>query len=245
MKVDTIKNYIPEYDAIKYENDRSSSMDNFNKRISIKYAINIPSLPNIFRIVGGNKDSTFSDTNFLKNRNETKLSGTYSREVSTIYDATTQAIESEIGNISINNEYIDFIYRMIKRDTFELGYINETIDFFMKEVVTNRENLISSISNMLIKYSKDDELWIDTLYALSHLKYEHLVPHGVMIAGSALCRKNIRIKEMAIVMFEEWRNVEALEFLKEMETGVPWLDKYVDAVINDIERVINRDGVSA
>ncbi|WP_312654377.1 hypothetical protein [Proteiniclasticum sp.] len=139
-------------------------------------------------------------------------------------------------------EYRDFIYKLIKRDEFEIGYHNETIRFIKREIKKGRDKLLTTLQQILITYASDDDVWIAILNILSNLSYHESEPYSMFIAGSALSRKNIRIKEMAVVMFEEWCNGEALEFLREMETGVAWLDKYIASVIQDIEtEIVNHD----
>lgn len=142
------------------------------------------------------------------------------------------------------DDYCEFVYSMIRRDEFELGYVNETIRFLEREVSKNKDYALKALQQILLKHSKEKEIWIAILQILSSLTYEESEPYSVYIAASCLAKKDIEIKEMAVNLFEQWSNKEAIEFLEDMGTGVIWLDKYIKNVIEDIKMEMEIYGVS-
>lgn len=192
-------------------------------------------------------DINSDETVFEKNKYQMNYLYSYENEKNNSRTKSLDLAEDE-KPIRIDDEqykdYCELIYKMIKRDTFEIGYDNETTRFIRTEVKKDRDYVLKALQQVITEYSKDDGIWIAILYILSDLTYEESEPYGIFVAGSCLSKKNIQIKEMAIMLFEQWANDVALDFLSDMETGVNWLDSYITTVIEDIKLEMKTDGLS-
>ena len=58
---------------------------------------------------------------------------------------------------------------------------------------------------------------------------------GPMILLSLLNHKNDTVKEYAVFLLENWRDLSLLPMLKNLDCRAPWLRAYIDSVVSELE----------
>ncbi|MBK5253430.1 MAG: hypothetical protein JJE03_02990 [Peptostreptococcaceae bacterium] len=186
-----------------------------------------------------NKDGMIIDLIYEEN-NEINIDSTKKIDTKkeTYKESTKSDLKQKITNrtltINTDDDFSEYIYLMIKRDEFEMGYENDCIKYIRAEVKKNKKDVLTAIQKVLLHHSKEKDVWIAVINILTSLSYEEIEPEGVCMVGTFFASKDIEIKELAINIFEQWSNNEAIDFLEEIQTGEKWLDDYIVTVIRDI-----------
>lgn len=166
------------------------------------------------------------------------------------YDANLRnwpSFFSGASNISSAGENEDANYRSQVDDAVErltLLAIAEDVEPGKVSLVQgNLEKLLEKdsafaqqvVQEVYLKNSSNVQILTSLISALAYLSKDALKTQANLIALAAFSHKSPEVKEWSIRAFEVWGDPESVEFLKNHEIGIRWLDRYRLDVIRDLE----------
>ena len=132
-------------------------------------------------------------------------------------------------------------------DVYARGEAEKVIGEFLKEETYRRRDLV--ISSKVFWPMSDDVNdsglsrkhimeSIDASLERLNLDYVDINPIGPTIALLAGCsHKSAAVQRWGIRAFENWCNIDSLNYLKEVECNEAWIQLYLEKVISDLEEI--------
>lgn len=168
----------------------------------------------------------------------------------TIWNYSFDSLIKENDNSSISNDlkktnqefknhlilYFEPIFlSTLKTQELEIDYKNP-IEVLLEEFFIENEYVTKEwLNNLYITNYSDTKFLINILKIIGSLDKNLINSFGIVISGSALCHKNVEVKEMAIRVFENWNTIESYTFLKNCSLSPKWLNEYKNEVLQNIE----------
>jgi len=162
-------------------------------------------------------------------------------------------IHSNAAHISIVNEnYINDerklklksqltakLIRLIHDSDFEYGIDSEVDVFIRNQMKDNASATKSWLNDIFLEYYTNPLILSGILRVFSRFDYFDAYPEGPTIALAALSHSNAEVQESGIRAFEHWNNLESLHYLEKTKSPIPWLQEYIDDVIDDLRKEHN------
>ncbi|MBL7942297.1 MAG: hypothetical protein JNM00_06005 [Flavobacteriales bacterium] len=128
--------------------------------------------------------------------------------------------------------------QLFENDTYETGVLADSTSYLLKQFAFNRHITLVRLSKLYSEQIGNMNVILGILNFISSLSKGQAGEIGWMIAKTALCHREIEIKDLAVRCFEAWVSEESLSILEETRTGVSWLDKYIEQVIIDFRSIL-------
>ncbi len=141
-------------------------------------------------------------------------------------------------SIEENKKYFtDSLLQLIREEIFEFGMENAA-DIYVQEHLRDNPFLTKEwLNSIFLEYFADIGVVTSLLRIIAHLDYTDIKPTGPTMALAALTHKNAEVQECGIRAFENWCNINSLNYLKSVKCDEKWLQTYLEKVISDFEEV--------
>ena len=136
----------------------------------------------------------------------------------------------------VKQSKIDLI-NIVLNDSFEAGVISQSENYIDR--YANKENIeyIREAANELyLENFSDPHILTGLLIMMGSLSYNDAYPQGQTMALGLLQHECITVRDRAIQVFERWNSKKGINVLKSLRCDRVWLQKYVDKVIQYLER---------
>lgn len=146
-----------------------------------------------------------------------------------LYSDDMKEKETEWQNI------VDLIIRDDNVEFCEKSFLEE---YFIRTIESFGENKLLAeqwILNYYMKNADNSNKVIAILHAISRVPIKLCGSQIVSIAGLCLSSKDPEIVEFALKVFENWKSVDLLSFLKSRKLSYDWLNSYLQDIIRYIE----------
>lgn len=146
-----------------------------------------------------------------------------------LYSDDMKEKETEWQNI------VDLIIRDDNVEFCEKSFLEE---YFIRTIESFGENKLLAeqwILNYYMKNADNSNKVIAILHAISRVPIKLCGSQIVSIAGLCLSSKDPEIVEFALKVFENWKSVDLLSFLKSRKLSYDWLNSYLKDIIRYIE----------
>lgn len=146
-----------------------------------------------------------------------------------LYSDDMKEKETEWQNI------VDLIIRDDNVEFCEKSFLEE---YFIRTLESFGENKLLAeqwILNYYMKNADNSNKVIAILHAISRVPIKLCGSQIVSIAGLCLSSKDPEIVEFALKVFENWKSVDLLSFLKSRKLSYDWLNSYLQDIIRYIE----------
>ncbi len=173
-----------------------------------------------------------------KMQSEKESSNVSISDASIISILQSSSDENTINTLRLNileKQFSDRLISLIKEESFEYGYDNQTDIFVRKLMNENRTVTKEWLNNIFNRNFGNSIVIIGILRLIARFPHSDIAPQGQTMATAALIHKNFEVQECAIRAFESWASLESLEILKNIDVHLDWLRDYLDSVIRDIE----------
>lgn len=117
------------------------------------------------------------------------------------------------------------------------GQISTAEQFMLERAYSLPVKIITQVLLQIYHdYCGDEHIVSGILQMFSCVPYDNVMPEaGVMLMG-VLAHKNTNLQDNAIQLFEHWNSKKCLSLLKNAKCNEVWLKKYLDEVIEYIEK---------
>ena len=139
-----------------------------------------------------------------------------------------------------DNEYKELVNLLTNELVVALKYfsVEETDISFAERKVLEIESkysmsLIGEIfQNIYVKYNDYPNSLAGICKALGRFELKEVMPWGPTMLIGMLSHKSETVKEYAVAVVENWKSVDLLPILRNLERSSDWLKKYIDDVID-------------
>ncbi|MBR4908839.1 MAG: hypothetical protein IKZ43_07500 [Acidaminococcaceae bacterium] len=139
----------------------------------------------------------------------------------------------------VYHKWRDKIYSVLLND-YAINGEKSSIEDYIADTVKNinDESIITRwFSDLYLDAMESSKLKIGILHALSHIEYKRIYPVGQMIALTGLSDADDEVIEYSIKAFENWQDKEAVRLLKDRQLKKPWLQDYLNVVVEYLEEL--------
>jgi hypothetical protein len=136
----------------------------------------------------------------------------------------------------IETEFSFELKRLIIEEDFEYG-ITSKVDIFIKNRLL--ENALATktwLNHMFLDQFTNVSIIMGLLRVVSRLNYFDIYPEGQTMAIAALSHRNLEVRECGVRAFENWETLESLKVLENLKGNTPWLQEYIDEVVDGLRR---------
>ena len=139
-----------------------------------------------------------------------------------------------------DNEYKELVNLLTNELVVALKYfsVEETDISFAERKVLEIESkysmsLIGEIfQNIYVKYNDYPNSLAGICKALGRFELKEVMPWGPTMLIGMLSHKSETVKEYAVAVVENWKSVDLLPILRNLDCSSDWLKKYIDDVID-------------
>jgi hypothetical protein len=149
--------------------------------------------------------------------------------------------DNQINNAQLRNfraRYEAEFLALLRTCEFEYGFDSLADAFVETRLRESTFVTMHWIGQLFFEHLDDPAVAIGILRVLAHLKYEQACPLGISIAITATRHKNHEVQECGIRAFENWDTPDSLKVLEVLTFSEPWIQKYVDQVVEDLRSQI-------
>ncbi|MNE39472.1 hypothetical protein D3C87_1338970 [compost metagenome] len=125
---------------------------------------------------------------------------------------------------------------LLKSEEISLDYSSPAEKLFLELLNENSSITLNWLNSFYVKYFTDEKIHMNILRLIGNLKEEQISSLGILIATSALCNKNVEIKELGMRAFENWGSLNSFNVLSQLDIQQQWLNDYRNQVIKDISK---------
>lgn len=144
---------------------------------------------------------------------------------------------SESSSTSLESQYMNDILGVILNDTYEDGTITKSEEYIKTTFcLENSENIKSAIMKLYLSNLENPHVLTGLLTMIGCIPYNVALPQCQIMALGLLQNRDISIRDKAIQVFEKWNSKSGIPVLKSLKCDKKWLQKYVDKVIQYLER---------
>ena len=122
----------------------------------------------------------------------------------------------------------------IRNEEFEFGVISNAETIIEKQLAENSLETRNWINDIFVRYYCDTKILTGILHIISRFQEFEMHPQGLTMALAALVHKDDEVKELGVRAFEHWASENSLAVLKHVQVGTPWLQQYIDEVVEDL-----------
>lgn len=122
----------------------------------------------------------------------------------------------------------------IRTEEFEFGVLSNAETIVERELKRNGLETRNWLNQLFVTYFGDTRVLIGLLHLIGRFKEFEMHPQGLTMALAALSHKDDEVKELAVRAFEHWASPQSLEALQHVRVGTPWLQNYIDEVVEDL-----------
>ena len=129
---------------------------------------------------------------------------------------------------------------LIKSEDFDFGQCSESIRLVENELKNNEFAAKEWFNRLFIKYfsSKTETIILIGLLRIIEFLNEHFVPDYQTMALASLSHQNNEVKELGVRILETTCCFENLQILRSIQTGIKWLQDYINQVMEDFEQIL-------
>lgn len=132
------------------------------------------------------------------------------------------------------------ILKIISTDCYESGTISNIERFMKTECTPNNLPCIIEAAQQVLRNNLTNEHIVEGILTLLSTKsYEEMQPQGTFMCLSLLSNVNYSIRDKAVQTYEKWNSKKGIIDLKSVKCEIPWLQDYINKVINDLEEFGN------
>ena len=137
---------------------------------------------------------------------------------------------------SITDTEMQSLLSIMEEDIFEAGEIPES-EIYVSELAEKYGwvETLSLLMNIYHDYYSNSHIQSGLMHILSHFHYDSVKPNAVIMALGLLQHENIYVRDFAVKAFENWNSRKALPILKALNCEAPWLQDYVNYVVDLLE----------
>lgn len=139
---------------------------------------------------------------------------------------------NEQNNILINNQS-EYLSHVLKFTSYESGFESDAEKIVREMRKKNEWQAYLIVNKCYLSNFGNSYVLMGILHLISHFNYDEVKDSYQSIAIGLMNHCDNNVKEMAIQCFENWDDIATLETLENIESGVPWLQNYINQVIED------------
>ncbi len=128
---------------------------------------------------------------------------------------------------------------LIREEEFEYGLDTRADILVRKKMEQNAFATKEWLSTLFIESFNNTRILLGVLIIISRFDYFVIYPEGQLMATTALSHKDPEIQECGVRAFENWGNRHSLRILKNLKVPTKWLQEYINAVIDDLEKELH------
>ena len=128
---------------------------------------------------------------------------------------------------------------LIREEEFEYGLDTRADILVRKKMEQNALVTKEWLSTLFIENFNNTRILLGVLIIISRFDYFRIYPEGQVMATAALSHKDPEIQECCVRAFENWGNTNSLRILKNLKVPTKWLQEYINAVIDDLEKELH------
>jgi hypothetical protein len=150
-------------------------------------------------------------------------------------------VENQLNNARLRNfgdRYEAEFLALLRTCEFEYGFDSLADAFVETRLKESTFVTMHWIGQLFFEHLDDPPVAIGILRVLAHLKYAQAYPMGISIAIAATRHKNHEVQECGIRAFENWGTPDSLKVLEGLTFSEPWIQEYVDQVVEDLRSQI-------
>lgn len=117
----------------------------------------------------------------------------------------------------------------------EVGRVGEADREFASLLGQNELAAMNAINDAFIDHYLDFALSAQLLHLVSRLDSQVVGPTGPTMAAAAVASVDVALQEAGLRAYEAWANSKSLPMLRGLAITSPWLRKYRDQIVSDIE----------
>lgn len=142
------------------------------------------------------------------------------------------------GNLNVRNEILinkqsEYLSHVLKCTSYESGFESDA-EKIVREMRRKDEGQAYLVVNRcFLNNFGNSYVLMGILHLISHFNYDEVKNTYQSIAIGSITHSDNNVKEMAVQCFENWDDIDTLDILKNIESGVPWLQSYINQVIED------------
>ena len=158
------------------------------------------------------------------------------QKLSTSYNEETnlQRIDSQIEERKEITE--NEILSIIQADDYEEGRISMIEKYMEKDFSKSEIDFIKHIAQKIaLENLSNTKIINGILRLITSRSFDQMYPEGQYIGLALLQNKNITLREKGIQVFEYWRSKKGIKILKSLDCDKPWLQSYVNTIIEYLE----------
>lgn len=144
---------------------------------------------------------------------------------------------NETAQKELLQQFKQDIINVISNDFFEDGVVSNSERYILEMYSEDNASILKqAIMDLYLEHYDNGEILTGLLIMVSSLTYADAKPHGPIIALGVLQHRDNALRDRAIRAFERWNSREGISILKALHCDVGWLQRYVDKVIQYLER---------
>jgi hypothetical protein len=146
-------------------------------------------------------------------------------------------VENQINNARLRNfrdHYETEFLALLRTCEFEYGFDSLADAFVETRLRESTFVTMHWLGLLFIEHLDDLAVATGILRVLAHLKYQQVSPQGILIAIAATRHPNHEVQECGVRAFENWGTPDSLKVLEGLTFSEPWIQEYVDQVVEDL-----------
>lgn len=164
-------------------------------------------------------------------------------------DATVQPTEGVSEENRLNRDRLlwyrerherDFV-ALLRESDFEYGFESAADRYVQERFAENTSATLEWIGHLFVERFADSAITLGIVRVMAHMEYAEAKPHGVTIAISATRHPDAEVRECGVRAFENWGTRDSLELLRTLAFDEPWLQEYVEQVVEDLTPQVSRE----
>jgi hypothetical protein len=128
---------------------------------------------------------------------------------------------------------------LIREEEFEYGLDTRADILVRKKMEQNALATKEWLNTLFIESFNNTRILLGVLIIISRFDYFMIYPEGQIMATAVLAHKDPEIQECGVRAFENWGNRHSLRILKNLKVPTKWLQEYINAVIDDLEKELH------
>lgn len=144
---------------------------------------------------------------------------------------------NELAQKELLQQFKQDIINVISNDFFEDGVVSNSERYILEVYSDDNASILKqAIMDLYLEHYDNGEMLTGLLIMVASLPYVDAKPQGPIIALGVLQHRENALRDRAIRAFERWNSKEGISILKALRCDVGWLQRYVDKVIQYLER---------
>jgi hypothetical protein len=124
---------------------------------------------------------------------------------------------------------------MLQEEIPESGITNPSEEIVESLYSEDKRKTNILLDKLFRENFNNTHIMVGVLHIISHFDYDLVTPEGPTMAIAALKHKDVEVMEYGVKCFENWRHKDGIGVLGQIKTDEPWLQNYINLVINDLK----------